>query len=130
LVFSWNQFTLEEFAGQNVAACSRLLFRNFGKHFAADANANGGLEPIAAIGEPPTRVANGDCRGERPPERKRHIRDKSKYCEADPKYLPLHISILDASALVMSRRRAKMFQIQMPAHAATAIMPKRSQHDP
>jgi hypothetical protein len=87
------------------------VIQKFGKHFAEDANANRGLEPIAAIGKPPARVANGDCRGERPPERKRHISDKSKYCEADPKYLPLHISILDASAMMMPRHRAKMFQI-------------------
>jgi len=29
LVFSWNQFTLDEFAGQNAAAEMRLLFINF-----------------------------------------------------------------------------------------------------
>jgi hypothetical protein len=106
------------------------VIQKFGKHSAADANAKGGLEPIAAVGEPPARIANGDRRGERPPERQRHIGDKSKYREADPKYLPLHMSILDASALLMSRRRTKMFQIQMTAGWAVATIPKRSRHDP
>ena len=106
------------------------MIQKFGKRSAADANGNGGLEPIAAVGEPPARVANGDRRGERPPERKHHIGDKSEHCEADPKYLPLHMSILDASALQLSRRRTKMFQIQMTAGWAVATIPKRSRHDP
>jgi hypothetical protein len=106
------------------------VFQKFWQHFGADANANRGLEPIAAVGEPPARVANGDRRGERPPERKRHIGDNSKYREADPKYLPLHMSILDASAQAMSLRRTKMFQIQMAAGSAVAMIPKRSRHDP
>ena len=105
------------------------MIQKFGKHFAADANVNGGLEPIAAVGEPPARVANGNRRGERPPERERHIGNESKYREADPKYLPLHMSILDASALLMSRRRTKMFQIQMTAASAVATISKRSRHD-
>jgi hypothetical protein len=70
-----------------------------------------GLKPIAAVGEPPTRVAYGNRCGQRPPERKRHVRDQAEDSESDPKYLPLHISILDASALVMPRGIAKMFQI-------------------
>ena len=106
------------------------VIQKFGKHSAADANANGGLEPIAAVGEPPARITNGDRRGERPPEGKRHIGDESEYREADPKYLPLHMSILDASALLMSRRRTKMFQIQMTAGSLLATIPRRLRHDP
>ena len=105
------------------------MIQKFGAHRGAVANADSGLEPIAAVGEPPARVANGNRRGQRPPERKRHISDKSKYREADPKYLPLHMSILDASALLMSRRRTKMFQIQMTAASAVATISKRSRHD-
>ena len=66
-----------------------------------------GLEPIAAIGKPPAGVTNGDCRGQRPPERERHVSKEAEYAEGDPKYLPLHMCILDASGLVMSRRHAK-----------------------
>ena len=33
-------------------------------------------------------------------------------------------------ALLMARRRAKMFQIQMPAGRAVAMAPQRSRHDP
>jgi len=40
------------------------------------------------------------------------------------------MSILDASALLVARRRAKMFQIQMPVGRAVAIAPQRSRHDP
>jgi hypothetical protein len=106
------------------------VIQKCGQHFGADANAKCGLEPIAAVGEPPARIANGNRRGERPPERKRHIGDNSKYREADPKYLPLHMSILDASALAMSRRRTKRFQIPMTAGSAVATTPERSRHDP
>jgi hypothetical protein len=89
-----------------------------------------GLEPIAAVGEPPARVADRDRRSERPPERKRHIGDQAEDREGDPKYLPLHMSILDVSELVMSRGHAKMFQIQLAAGRAVAMIPKRSRHDP
>jgi hypothetical protein len=40
------------------------------------------------------------------------------------------MSILDASAQAMSLRRTKMFQIQMAAGSAVAMIPKRSRHDP
>ena len=86
---------------------------------------NHGLEPIAAVGEPPARVADRDRRRERPPERKRHIGDKAENGEGDPKYLPLHMSILDASELVMSRRRARMFQIEMLSGVAIPMNAKR-----
>jgi hypothetical protein len=88
-----------------------------------------GLEPIATIGEPPARVADGDRCGQRPPERKRHFGNKAENGEGDPKYLALHMSILDASALLMSRRRAKMFQIQMLAWPAIPMTPSLSRHD-
>jgi hypothetical protein len=106
------------------------IIQKIAKLLGAAAKMQSGLEPIAAVGEPPARVADRDRRRERPPERKRHIGDKAENGEGDPKYLPLHMSILDALALVMSRRRAKMFQIQMPAHPAIAMIPKRSRHDP
>jgi hypothetical protein len=86
---------------------------------------NHGLEPIAAIGEPPAGVADGDRRGQRPPERKRHVGNEAEYAEGDPKYLPLHMSILDASELVMSRRRARMFQIEMLSGVAIPMNAKR-----
>jgi hypothetical protein len=89
-----------------------------------------GLEPIAAVGKPPARVTDGDGRGQRPPERKRHIGNQAEDREGDPKYLPLHISILDASALVMPRRLAKMFQIQVPPSLTIPMIPQRTRHDP
>jgi hypothetical protein len=88
-----------------------------------------GLKPIAAVGEPPTCVADGDRRGERPPEWKHHIGNQAEDRERDPEYFALHMPILDASALVMLRRYSKMFQIQMPAGTAVARMPQRSRHD-
>jgi hypothetical protein len=89
-----------------------LVIQGIGGLSVATSNKKRGLKPIAAVGEPPTRVADGDRCGQRPPERKCHIRDQTEDRESDPKYLPLHISILDASALVMPGRIAKMFQIQ------------------
>jgi hypothetical protein len=38
--------------------------------------------------------------------------------------------ILDAAALMMSRRRANLFQIQMPASLTIPMILKRSRHDP
>jgi hypothetical protein len=98
--------------------------------FDAAAIMRSGLEPIAAVGEPPARVTNGDGRGQRPPERKRHIGNQAEDREGDPKYLPLHMSILDASALAMPRRRSRMFQIQMLAGLAIPMIAARSRHDP
>jgi len=89
-----------------------------------------GLKPIAAVSEPPAGVADGDGGGQRPPERERHIGKQAKYGERDPKYLPLHMSILDALALAMARRHAKMFQIQMHPGLTIPTAPKRSRNDP
>ena len=97
--------------------------------FDAAAIMRSGLEPIAAVGEPPARIANGNRRGQRPPERKRHIGNQAEDRESDPKYLPLHVSILDASVLVMPRRLAKMFQIQMPPGPAIPMTRKQTRHD-
>ena len=97
--------------------------------FDAAAIMKSGLEPIAAVGEPPARIANGNRRGQRPPERKRHIGNQAEDRESDPEYLPLHMSILDASVRVMPRRLAKMFQIQMPPGPAIPMTRKQTRHD-
>jgi hypothetical protein len=97
--------------------------------FVAAAEMKRRLEPIAAVGEPPARVTNGDGRGQGPPEREHHIGNKAEDRKGDPEYLPLHMSILDASALVMPRRLAKMFQIQMLTGSAIPMIPARSRHD-
>jgi hypothetical protein len=106
------------------------VFQGGWGRFDAAARMKRRLEPIAAVGEPPARVTDGDRRGQRPPERKRHIGDQAEDREGDPKYLPLHMSILDASVLVTPRRLAKMFQIQMPPGLTIPVIPKRSRHDP
>ena len=82
------------------------------------------LEPIAAIGKPPAGVTNGDCRGQRPPERERHVSNEAEYAEGDPKYLPLHMCILDASGRLMSRPRARMFQIEKLSGMAILLTSK------
>jgi hypothetical protein len=111
-------------SGVNAAAISEI----FGL-CAAVAGVNGGLEPIAAIGEPPAGVTDGDRCGERPPERQRHIGNEAEYAEGDPKYFPLHVSILDASEQVMSGCRAKMFQIEMLSGTVILATPKRMRND-
>ena len=83
-----------------------------------------GLEPIAAIGKPPAGVTNGDCRGQRPPERERHVSKEAEYAEGDPKYLPLHMCILDASGRLMSRPRGRMFQIEKLSGMAILLTSK------
>jgi hypothetical protein len=115
--------------GAKSGGVNKAIIQNIAKLLGAAAKMQSGLEPIAAVGEPPARIADGDRRGQRPPERKRHIGNKAKHGEGDPKYLALHISILDASLLLMSRRRAKMFQIQMLVCPAIPMTPSRSQHD-
>jgi hypothetical protein len=108
---------------------NRAIIQKIAKLLSAAAKMQSGLEPIAAVGEPPAGVPDGDRCGQRPPERKRHIGNKPENGKGDPKYLPLHMSILDASALVMSRRRAKMFQIQTLACPAIPMTPSCSRHD-
>jgi hypothetical protein len=115
--------------GAKSGGVNTAVIQKIAKLLGAAAKMQSGLEPVAAVGEPPARVADRDRRGERPPERKRHIGNKAENGEGDPKYLPLHMSILDASALVMSRRRAKMFQIQILACPAIPMAPSRSRHD-
>ena len=83
-----------------------------------------GLEPIAAIGKPPAGVADGDRRGQRPPERKRHVGNEAEYAEGDPKYLSLHMCILDASGRLMSRPRGRMFQIEKLSGMAILLTSK------
>jgi len=90
---------------------------------------NGALEPIAAVGEPPAGVADGDCGGQRPPERKRDVGNEAEYAERNPKYFPLHMAILDASRLVMSCRRPQMFQIEMPPGMAFPMISKRTRNE-
>jgi hypothetical protein len=85
---------------------------------------NRGLEPIASISEPPAGVTDGDRCGERPPQRKRHVCNEAEHAKRDPKYFPLHMPILDASELVMSRRRAKMFQSGMLSGITIPVNPK------
>jgi hypothetical protein len=97
--------------------------------FDAAAKMKSGLEPIATVGEPPARVTNGNRRGQRPPERKRHIGNQAEDRKGDPEYLPLHMSILDASVPVMPRRLAKMFQVQTPPGPTIPMISKQTQHD-
>jgi hypothetical protein len=58
----------------------------------ADAAQN--LEPIAAIGDPPTGYANGNGRRQSPPEGKDDIGHQPQPPERKPKNLPLHSSSL------------------------------------
>ena len=87
------------------------------------------LEPIAAVGEPPAGISDGNCRGQRPPERKRHVGNQAEYAEGDPKDFPLHIAILDASGPVMSHRRGQMFQVELLAGTAIPMISKRMRND-
>ena len=116
--------------GAKSGAVNTAANQRFRTIFGAPAEMQRGLKPIAAVSEPPARITDGDRRSQRPPERKYHIGAEAQDCERNPKYLPLHTAILDASALMMSRRRANMFQIQTPAVTAVARIPKRSRHDP
>ena len=104
MVFSWNQFTLEEFAGQNAAARRVAEIQAIGRCWPAASTANSALEPVAAVGEPPARVANGDRCGQRPPEGKREVCNQAENGERDPEYFPLHTSILIPEAAVTPRR--------------------------
>jgi hypothetical protein len=53
-----------------------------------------GLEPIAAVGDPPTGCADRNCGEEGPPEGQREIGDEAENCERYPKDFALHESIL------------------------------------
>jgi hypothetical protein len=104
LVFSWNQFTLEEFAGQNAAALRVAEIQAIGTCRRAASIAKSALEPVAAIGEPPARVTDGDRCGQRPPEGKREVCNQAENGERDPEYFPLHMSILVPRTVMTPRR--------------------------
>jgi hypothetical protein len=87
------------------------------------------LEPIAAVGKPPARVADGDRSGQRPPERKRHVGNEAEYAEGDPKYFPLHIIILIPMGRMVWGRQRKVFQIELPSGAASPVSLKRMRND-
>ena len=124
MVFSWNQFTLDEFAGQNAAVIYEIF-----RLCDAPAGVSRVLEPIAAVGKPPASVADGDRSGQRPPERKRHVGNEAEYAEGDPKYFPLHITILNPMGRMVSGRQRKVFQIELPSGAASPVSLKRMRND-
>jgi len=129
LVFSWNQFTLEEFAGQNAAARREAEIQAIVMGWRAASNSNSGLEPVAAVGEPPARVTDGNRRGQRPPERKREVCNQAENGERNPKYFPLHTSILVPRTVMTPRRERGVFQMQEPRASANAMIRKRSRND-
>ena len=51
-----------------------------------------GLEPIAAVGDPPTGDADRDRRDEGPPKRQCQVGDKRNDRKRDPKDFALHVT--------------------------------------
>ena len=58
-----------------------------------------GLEPAAAICQPPTYQANRNRRGKCPPQWQAEIRDDAQDGESSPEDFPFHSSILDSNLL-------------------------------
>jgi hypothetical protein len=129
LVFSWNQFTLEEFAGQNAAARPAIGIEAIGMCWRAASTGNSALEPVAAIGEPPARVTDRDRCGQRPPQRKREVCNQAENGERDPEYFPLHTPILVPEAVMAPRRERGVFQMQEPRRSVGAMIRKRPRDD-
>jgi hypothetical protein len=129
LVFSCNQFTLEEFAEQNAAARRAADIQAIVMRWRAALDANNGLKPVAAVGEPPARVTDGDRCGQRPPERKCEVCDQAENSERDPKDFPLHTPILILETVMAPRRKWGVFQMQEPRASANAMIRKRSRND-
>jgi hypothetical protein len=129
LVFLSNQFTLEEFAGQNAAARREAEIQAIVMGWRAASNSNSGLEPVAAVGEPPARVTDGNRRGQRPPERKREVRNQAENGERDPEYFPLHTPILVPEAVMAPRRERGVFQMQEPRRSVGAMIRKWPRDD-
>ena len=55
---------------------------------------NSNSEPIAAVGDPPTGYAYGDCGDEGPPKWQREVGEKAADGKDDPKHFALHGNIL------------------------------------
>ena len=60
------------------------------------------LEPITAIGQPPTQEANGNGCRQCPPKRQTKIGHQPQEGESRPEDLPLHPIILDSTSKVRS----------------------------
>ena len=58
-----------------------------------------GLEPAAAICQPPTYHANRNRRSKCPPQWQAEIRDDAQDGESSPEDFPFHSSILDSNVL-------------------------------
>lgn len=54
----------------------------------------GGLEPVAAVRDPPRNVENRNGRGQRPPQRQDQVRDQPQHKEGGPEDFSLHALIV------------------------------------
>jgi hypothetical protein len=129
LVFSYNQFNLDEFVGKIVPRGDGCILREM-ECFSATVCMRVKLKPIASVGEPPACIADGYRRSERPPERKREVSNQAEDRERDPEYFSLHTSILDPSAPIASHRQCQVFQIQMLRVPVIPMTRERLRHDP
>ena len=76
----------------------------------ASANKKFGLEPVAAIGQPPAYYANRNRRGQRPPQWQAEIRDDTQDGESAPEDFPLHFIILAPYLLSTRCTYGEVFQ--------------------
>ena len=57
-----------------------------------------GLEPAAAVSDPPAGYSDGNCCKERPPKGEKQIAEQAEDCEARPEDFLLHLFILVLTA--------------------------------
>lgn len=57
------------------------------------------LEPVAAVGYPPTHVSDRDCGNQGPPDRKAEVGEEAEQDEENPEDFALHFRILLPSRL-------------------------------
>jgi hypothetical protein len=72
----------------------RHMYAHFFEGFEATEPCVLSLEPIAAVGYPPTHKENRDSGCQRPPEWQNEIGDQPQSHEGDPKDFPFHYPIL------------------------------------
>jgi len=61
------------------------------------------LEPVAAIGRPPSNRHDWERGRHRPPQRQEEVREQSQYYEDEPEYFALHPAIVFDSALALTK---------------------------
>jgi hypothetical protein len=77
-------------------------------------------KPITAVGDPPARNTDRDCGEQRPPKRKREVREQAECAEGDPEDFAFHSVIVFSRAIGSAAEDALKSQHNSRSRAKSA----------